>query len=362
MAASRLDGFPIRLGSLIFASVVLAGCGQPTSSAPPPPPPDVTVTKVVQHDEQIRQEWIGTLDGFVDADIRAQVSGYLIHQNYRDGAAVKKGDLLFEIDPRPFEAAESEAKANYERANADLERDKALVGTDAVPRSQYDTAVAAQLTAKAALQTADLNLGFTRITAPIDGLAGIARAQLGDLVGPSSGVLTTVSTVDPIKVYFSISEQSYLQLQRGGPDRPKFPEGLQLQLVLSDGSVYPKTGKFYATDRQVDPATGTLRVAGEFPNPDNLLRPGQYVRVRAVIRTAKDALEVPERAVSELQGASQIAVLQDQHKAHFVTVQLGDRVEGRWIVESGLKPTDTIIVDGLQKVREGSTVNPQPLP
>lgn len=355
MPASRL--------CLIFACLALAGCDRQTASAPPPPPPpEVAVAKVTQRDEPIRQEWIGTLDGFVDADIRAQVSGYLVRQDYRDGAPVKKGDLLFEIDPRPFQAAQAEAKANYQRANADLERNKALVGTDAVPRSQYDTAVAAQLTAQAALQTADLNVGFTRIVAPIDGVAGIARAQIGDLVGPGSGVLTTVSTVDPIKVYFSIGEQSYLDFQRGGPDRPKFPDGLQLQLVLSDGSVYPATGKFYAADRQVDPATGTLRVVGEFPNPDRLLRPGQYVRVRATVRTAKGALEIPERAVAELQGAAQVAVVDAGNHAHFVTVQLGERVAGRWIVTSGLKPSDTVIVDGLQKVREGVSVTPRPLP
>jgi RND family efflux transporter MFP subunit len=293
---AKLSASPSGLTWLILASLAaaLGGC-EPKPAPPPPPPPDVNVAPVTQRDEAITDEWIGTLDGYVDADIRAQVTGYLLRKGYQEGTVVKQGDLLFQIDPRPFEAAYAQVKATADKAKLDYDREKNLIDKDAISRQDYDTAVAAQASATASLQTAQLNLDFTRITAPISGIAGIATAQIGDLVGPGTGVLTTVSTLDPIKVYFSISEQSYLEFLHGGPDRPKFPEGLDLQLILADGSVYPQHGKFFAADRQIDSSTGSLRLAGVFPNPDNRLRPGQYGRVRAVVRQVRGALEVRKR-------------------------------------------------------------------
>jgi membrane fusion protein (multidrug efflux system) len=350
-------GRKVALTVIAVGAAALGGC-QPKAPPPPAPPAEVNVAPVLRRDERITEEWIGTLAGYVDADIRAQVSGYLLKKAYQEGTAVKKGDLLFQIDPRSTEAAYAQVKAVVDKANADLAREKTLVEKDAISKQEYDTALAAHLSGLASLQTAQLNLDFTRITSPIDGVAGIATAQIGDLVGPGSGVLTTVSTLDPIKVYFSISEQAYLDFLRGGPGRPKFPEGLDLQLILADGSVYPQPGKYFATDRQVDATTGTLRLVGVFPNPGNRMRPGQYGRVRAVVRTELGALEVPERAVSELQGAFQVATVSADNKCHWVTVQVGERLGGRWIISSGLRADDRVVVDGLQKARDGATVSP----
>ena len=339
--------------TLIFA--ILAGCKQPA-----PPPPDVDVVAVVQKDEPIQAEWIGTLDGFVNAEIRAQVPGYLLKQAYTEGAVVKKGDLLFQIDSRPFQAAYDQVKANFDKAGLDFKREAELIKKEAISQEDYDNAVQAQLGDKAALEQAQLNLEFTRITSPIDGIAGIATAQIGDLVGPGTGVLTTVSTVDPIKVYFPISEEAYLDFKKPRPGQPDFPTGIALELVLTDGSVYPLKGKIYATDRQIDPGTGTLRIAGVFPNPDNLLRPGQYAQVRAVVRVEQGALMVPQRAVNELQGAYQVATVDGENHAHLRTVKVGDRDGSLWIIEDGLKPGDQVIAEGIQKVREGMLVNPHP--
>jgi len=349
-------------GLLLMAGILLAlaGCKPSQAPASAAPAPDVAVIDVAQADEQIRAEWIGTLDGFVNAEIRAQVGGYLLRQAYREGAPVKKGDLLFEIDPRTFQAAYDQVKANFDKETLDLARETELYGKDVASRQDYDNAVQARLAGQAALDQARLNLDFTRITSPIDGIAGIATSQIGDLVGPSSGVLATVSTVDPIKVYFPISERNYLDFMQPRPGQPRFPGGISLELILTDGSTYPLKGSIFAIDREVDPGTGTLRVAGVFPNPDFLLRPGQFARVSAVIRVEKGALLVPQRAVNELQGSYQVVTVDDADHAHIRTVKVGERVGDQWIVASGLKPGDRVVADGIQKVREGLLVVPHP--
>lgn len=340
------------------AALILSGCAPQTQTAATVP--DVVVTGVVQRDVPITEEWVGTLDGLVNAQIRAQVPGYLLRQAYADGSVVKKGDLLFEIDSRPFQAAYDQLKANFDKAELDLKRATELVAKQVVSREDYDNAVQADLGAKAALESAQLNLDFTRILSPIDGIAGIASAQIGDLVGPGSGALTTVSTVDPIKVYFSVSEQSYLAFKREHPGGPGVLDNVDLTLVLFDGSEYPLHGKLFAVDRGIDPGTGTLRVAGVFPNPQHLLRPGEYARVNAVVRVARGALLVPQRAVSELQGSYQVATVDADNHAHIVNVKVGARAGALWIVEGGLKPSDRVVEEGVQKVKEGTLVNPLP--
>jgi membrane fusion protein, multidrug efflux system len=352
--------FPIGcgLGAAFALMLSLPGCKPPPP--PAPPPPDVEVVDVLRKDEPIRAEWIGTLDGSVNAEIRAEVSGYILRQGYKDGAPVHKGDVLFQIDPRPFQAAYDQVKATYDKATLDLRRQSELIQKGAISQEEYDNAVQTQLADKAALEQAELSLGFTRIVSPIDGIAGIAAAQLGDLVGPGTGILTTVSTVDPIRVYFPISERTYLDFKAGRADEPRFPEGIELELVLTDGSVYPLKGRIYAADRAIDAGTGTLRIAGEFPNPDLLLRPGQYARIRAVVRTERGALLVPQRAVAELQGGYQVATVDADNHAHVRDVKVGVRDGPLWVVEEGLSPGDRVIAEGFQKVREGSLVVPHP--
>jgi membrane fusion protein (multidrug efflux system) len=339
-------------------AVVLTGCKakQTTAAAGPA---DVQVMQPMQRDEPIYAEWVGAVDGLVNAQVRAQVAGLLLRQAYTEGGPVKAGDLLFEVDPRSFQAAVDLARANAEKAEADFKRVAALSEEQVVAKQDYDAAVATRAATKASLAQAKLNLEFTQIKSPIDGVAGLATAQMGDLVGPGSGILTTVSTVDPIKVYFPISEQEYLQF-RHQPTGRRFPEDTELELVLSDGSTYPQKGKFFAVDRQIDPNTGTLRVAATFPNPDNLLRPGQYARIRAVVSVAQNALEVPQRAVNELQGTYQLVIIGADNVAHLRAVKVGQRVGSRWIITDGLKPDDQVVVEGLQKVREGTTVNMKP--
>ncbi len=356
---SRLRKNPgLLLLPVFVVSVAGTGCARKSKPPPPPPPPVVEVTSVVQRDEPIYQNWVGTLDGFVNAQIRAQVTGYLLRQTYIEGTSVKKGDLLFEIDPRPFQAAYEQVKAAFDKAELDLKRTSVLTKEDAASLQDRDNALLADEAAKAALDASKLNLEFTRITSPIDGIAGLATAQIGDLVGPNSGILTTVSTVDPIKCYFSITEEQYLALRDPRTGQPSFPRGLQL--VLADGRIDPHVGRVFSMDRQIDPNTGTLRVVALFPNPDLLLRPGQYGRVHAIVRIAKNALLVPQRAISELQGGYQATIVDAQNKAHVRTVTVGDQVGDLWIVEDGLHPGDRIVVEGAQKARDGATVNPQP--
>src|SRR5581483_6690949 len=351
-------------------------CGCEKKNAKPPPPPEVRVLTVSPTNVPVFEEWIGTLDGFINAQIRAQVTGYLLTQNYVEGTQVKKGDLLFQIDPRPFQAALDQAeakltqdKAQLDKTELDVKRYTPLAKEQAISQEQLDNARQANLAAEAqvkadeaAIQTAQLNLGFTRITSPIDGLAGVALGQTGDLVGPSGSVLTTVSTINPIKVYFQASEQSFLTFwRRFAADPEKSRNESPLELILSEGTIYPEKGKFFMADRQVNPTTGTLQIAGLFPNPDFILRPGQYGRVRAQTQTKTNALVVPQRAVAQLQGTYQVIVVDDQNKAHIQSVKVGERTGSNWVNETGLKPGDRVVVEGLQKAnKEGAVVNPSP--
>ena len=372
---------------LIFA----ASCSKNLSGTPQGNPPDVEVVQVQQQDVPIYGEWIGTLDGLVNADVRAQVTGYLLRQGYQEGAFVKKGQLLFEIDPRPFQAALDQAEGQLAQAKAllanaqavqgrtqlDVERYTPLAKEQAASQQDLDNAVQNNLAAKAtvataeaqiktdeaAVETARINLDFTRLVAPIDGIAGQAQLQVGALVTLSSGPVTSVSTVDPIKVYFTVSEPQYLGWRKRFPTeatRLAADKNLRLELILADGSTYPREGSFYFADRQVDVGTGAIRIAGLFPNPANILRPGGYGKVRAVIRQQQGALLVPQRAVSELQGGYQVAVVDADNKVNVRTVTVGDRIGTQWIITDGLKPGEKVVAEGVQKVRSGAQVNPKP--
>jgi RND family efflux transporter MFP subunit len=348
------------------------GCGKPADQAPPPV--DVQVVAVEQRDVPVIREWVGSLDGSVNAQIRAQVSGYLLKQDYQEGSVVAKGDPLFEIDPRPLAAALAQAEGQLAQAQAqlgkaelDVKRNTPLAADKAISQEELDNAVQARLAAEAQLASARatvdqarLNLGFTRIVSPVDGIAGLVQTQIGDLVGPATGILTTVSTVDPIKAYFPISEQTYLEFRRREPDAPSIPKGIEFELVLSDGTTYPRKGTFFAIDRQVDGNTGTLRVAALFPNPDGLLRPGQFARVRAVVSVAKGALLVPQRSLTELQGGYQLATVDADNHVHIAPVKIGAQLGSLRVVETGLHPGDRVVAEGIQKVREGAVVNPLP--
>lgn len=422
------------LGAVVLVVIVAAVLGRRKKPAPTPPAPlQVDVVRVQQQDVPIYSEWIGTTDGMVNADIRAQVSGYLLRKTYTEGAFVKQGQLLFEIDPRPLQAVLNQAKGDLARveslveqaitqlaqadaqlgqANSQLAQaeanqrqtqlnvnkygplleqkavtqqdfdnaDQANAATKAqvdVAKSQIKAAAAAVGTAKsaivaakaqvqssqAAVKTAELNLGFTKIFSPINGIVGIALAQVGDLVNATSGILTTISTVDPIKVYFTMSEQEYLAYVKRNPtpaDLTAAQKQLELQLFLADGTTYPHSGKFYIADRQVDPKTGAIRMAGVFPNSENVLRPGQYGRVRAATSTQASALLIPQRAVSQLQGMIRVAVVGTDNKVTIRTITPGPAVGQMLIVQDGLKPGETIMVDGTQKVTTGATVAPRP--
>jgi membrane fusion protein (multidrug efflux system) len=338
-----------------------------------PPPPLVEVAMATQADVPIYHEWIGVLDGLVNAQIRAQVTGYLVKQNYREGDPIKKGDLLFEIDPRPFKAALDQAKGLLAQAEAklgktelDVKRYGPLVKDKAISQEEYDDAVQANLEAKAAVvsataqvETAQLNLEFTSITSPIDGIASIAKAQVGDLVGPATGELTTVSTVDPIKAYYNVTEQAYINFTKQfstESDRYGRLRQLEIDLILTDGTVYPLKGKIYAADRQIGPTTGALKVEALFPNPGNSLRPGEFARVRIKLDLKHDSLLVPQRAVSELQGSYQVAVVEADNRIHIQPVRVGDRSGNLWMIEEGLHTGQRVVVEGIQKVREGMTV------
>jgi membrane fusion protein (multidrug efflux system) len=376
---------------LVAVGLIFAATRPKHGSGAPPSSPDVEVVQVQQKDVPIFGEWIGTLDGFTNADVRAQVTGYLLKQGYQEGAFVKQGQLLFEIDPRPFRAALdqaegqlAQARANLANATAvqgrtqlDVERYTPLVKEQAASQQDLDNAVQNNLAAKAtvataeaqiktdeaAVETAKINLDFTRLIAPIDGIAGQAQLQVGALVNPSSGPVTSVSTVDPIKVYFTVSESEYLDWNKRFPtetSREAADKSLRLQLILADGSTYPRDGTFYFADRQVNVGTGSIRIAGLFPNPGNILRPGGYGRVRTAVRVQKDALLIPQRAVSELQGAYQVAVVDGENKVSIRTVKVGDRVGSQWIIVDGLKPGERVVAEGVQKVRPGAQVKPKP--
>jgi len=363
---------PVVLAATVMG-LMFSGCKE---QPPPKPPLQVQVVTVTPRDVPIYQQWIGTLDGYPNAQIRAQVSGYLIRQDYAEGGAVKKGDLLFEIDPRPFQAALDQAlgklaqdQAQCGKTELDVKRYTPLARDQAISQEELDDAIQANLMAnaaiqsdKAAVESATLNLEFCKITSPIDGIAGTAQAQIGDLVGPGGAVLTTVSTIDPMRVYFSISEQSYLAFCHqftNAAERTAYRGEMQLQLILSDGSTYPLRGKWFFTSRQVDVNTGTLQVAGLFPNPDYILRPGQYAKVRAKIETRHGAILLPQRAVMELQGSYQVAIVDAQNKAHLKSVQVGEQVGNDWLIEKGLEPDDRVVAEGAQRVKEGTVVDPQ---
>ena len=415
-----------------------------------PQPLDVEVVQVKQDDVPIYSEWIGTTEGIVNADIKGQVTGYLLRQDYKEGSFVKKGELLFEIDPRPFQAvldqasgqlaqfegqleqansqvvqAEAQvaqansqllqaqaqlaqAEGNQVKTQLDVNKYAPLLEQKAVTQQDYDNAVQANVVskaqveaskagveaargqlryanaqigtakaatrtangqvenAKAAVRTAELNLSFTRIVSPIDGIAGLAQTQVGDLVqpnNPNSPLLTTISTVDPLKVYFNISEQQYLAFTKDNLIEARQGASvtqIELELILADGMTYPHKGSFYFADRQVDQKTGSIRIAGLFPNPGNILRPGQYGRVRAVTSTKDSALLVPQRAVTQLQGGYQVAVVGKDNRVEIRTIKLGDHSGPMWIVDDGLKPGETVVVEGIQRVRPGVLVNPKP--
>lgn len=366
------------LALCLFAGVSCLGsaaCAR--KGTPPPPPPEVLVTPVVQKDVPVVSEWIGTLEGSVNADIRPKVEGYLLRQFYKEGQVVAQHDPLFEIDPRQFRAALEQAQgalgqaeARLAKAAKDVERFTPLAAERAISRQELDDALAAErdaraavAAAQAAVEQAALNLGWTKLTSPIDGIVGLALFQVGALVGPQS-VLTTVSTVDPIRVTFGISEREYLTRAEliNRPNYATTERGPALELVLEDGSVYPHAGKAARADRQVDVKTGTLTIWGFFPNPKHILRPGQFAKVKAVLDVRQDALLVPQRAVSELQGGYRVAVVGADGKAEFRTVELGPRAGELWVVEKGLRLGENVIVAGLQYVRPGMTVTAKPAP
>jgi RND family efflux transporter MFP subunit len=359
---------------LALSPSLVVGC-QTAKPTPPPPPPEVAVTDVVARTVPVTSEWIATLDGFVNAQVRPHVSGYLLRRNYREGAVVGRGDVLFEIDPRPFAALLAQARAQLAQAEAergrtarDVQRDTPLAQAKAIAQSQLDNDIQSNLAAQAAVQaaraaveTAQLNLEFTKVTSLVDGVAAIATAQIGDLVGPDT-LLTTVSHVSTIKAYFSVSEQEYLvmaeRINKGGASEQPWDPRLGLQLILSDGRVYPKLGTFIAADREVDPKTGTLRLSAAFSNPGNILRPGQYGRVRASTHVLIDACLIPQRAVSELQGGFRARVVGPDNRISTRNITVGDRVGHMWVVASGLRPGERVAVQGDQLVRDGGVVTP----
>ena len=404
---------------LIGIGVILSvGCSTSSQGAKSSEPPVVEVVQVEQRDVPIYTEWIGTTDGVVNADIKAQVSGYLLKQDYTEGSFVQKGQLLFEIDPRPFQAVvdqgegqlaqangqlaqakaqltQAEAQlavmeANQVRTQLDVDRYAPLAKQQAITQQDMDNATQNNVAAKAqvqaakatietaraqiqganaaiqavtaTVQTARLNLSFTRLTSPIEGLAGMAQQQVGALVSPASGPVTTVSTVDPIKVNFTASEQEYLDFHRRYPTPATLDaarKNLVLELILADGTVYPQKGSFYFADREVGQGTGAIKVAGLFPNKGNLLRPGQYGRVRTSLKTKDAALLIPQRAVTEMQGTYQVAVVGSDNKVSIRNVKTSDRVGTQWIIDDGLKPGERVIAEGVQKVRAGMAVNPK---
>src|SRR5215468_5586731 len=356
---------------LAFLSI-LPGCSRKQVQAPPNVP-EVLVTTVQPRDVPRVLERVATLDGFINANINAQVQGYIVSRDYTEGSIVKTGDLLFHIDPRPFEAALAQAKgtlakdqANRVKSDADEKRAMDLFKKKVISDQERDTAIAAAGSTRAnveadeaSVKTAEINLGYTKITSPIDGVAGFANNQVGDLVGPSTGPLTTMSQVDPIKAVVTAGEGPFTDFVSRHPDateRNQYMKSLDFELILSSGNVYPKKGKFYALDRNLDTKTGSIRYYVTFPNPGNILRPGQFGKVRFVPDEVHNALVVPQEAVNELQGSFQVAVVDENNKISLRPVQMGERIGAMWQVTDGLKPGDKVVVQGIQKAREGSTV------
>jgi membrane fusion protein (multidrug efflux system) len=373
---SRLKHAAPMVLALAFVLLPLAGCSNHGKTVSASSPLEVQVATVVQKDVPIYSEWVATLDGYVNAQIQPRVAGYIVKQNYKEGSAVRKGEVLFEIDPRPFKAALDQARgqlaqaqAQLGKANLDVERDTPLAQARAIAQGQLDTEIQAKLgaqaqvqSAKANVEQAELNMEWTKVTSLLSGIAGIAQVQIGNLVGPNS-VLTSVSQVDPIKAYFTVSEQDFMDFHRRFPTQSSVEEQrkrMPLQLLLADGSVYEQPGRIYFADRQVNPATGAIRIAGVFANANSLLRPGGYGRVRLSARTQNGALLVPQRAVIELQGSHQVAVVGDDNKISMRPVTVGERVGTFWIVTEGLKAGERVVVEGLMKVRDGVPVKTVP--
>ncbi len=356
-------------------ALLALGCQDKKAAAPPLPPPEVTLTQVVQQDVPMFVEWIGTIDGDVNAEIRARVQGYLQSRDYSEGSRVKAGDLLFRIDPRPYVAALDQATGDLGRAQAqltkteqDVRRYTPLAAEGAISQQELDNAIQSNRAAKAAVESAkanvekaQLDLDWTEIRSPIDGVAGIATTNIGDLISEST-VLTTVSQLDPVRVSFNIAEQEYLRFAAAGRvSQPgERPGDAPLELILADGSIHPERGRAIAANRQVDIKTGTMTILGIFPNPTQLLRPGQFAKVRATIETRRGALLVPQRSVQEVQGTHLVAVVDADNKVAMRSVSVGPRVGNLWVIDKGVQVGERVIVDGLQKVREGVTVNPKP--
>jgi len=357
-----------RLLAWAAAVVFCAGCST-QAEKPAPPPPGVTITQVTQKDVPIYQEWVGTMTGNIDADIRPKVEGYLLTRLYTEGSYVDKGQAMFQLDKRQAQASVEQATGNLERARAalaqaqiDVNRYTPLVAQRAVSQAELDKAQSAARASQATvdadqavLDNAKLNLSWTTVTSPISGIAGVAKVGIGDLITPTT-VMTTVSSVNPIYIDINIAEQDYLRFQR-----EKAPSNAKdLQLILGDNTVFPQRGRVLFVNREVDLRTGTIQVRGEFPNPGNVLRPGQYARIRAMTELRKGAVLIPQRCVSELQGIYQVGVVDKDNKVTIRTVKLGPQYEDLWVVDSGLEPGDNVIVDGLQRVRTGMTVAPTP--
>jgi len=370
----RLEKWPTYLAVIapMILSLGFAGCGS-GHAAIKLPDTEVVVARPLQQNVPIQSEWVATLDGYVNAEIRPQVSGYIIRQNYREGAVVLKGQVLFEIDPRPFQAALDRAKGELAQAEAqlskstiDVDRDTPLEAQKAVPKEKLDNEIQAKraaeasvATAKAAVERAQLDLGWTKVTSLIDGVAGIAEVQMGNLVGPPSR-LTSVSQVDPIKVYFPVSEQEYLRAKNVSANgQPLNLFESAPELILADGTVYPHKGRILWTDRQVDTNTGTIRLVAAFPNPGNVLRPGQYGRVRIQTSFKKGALLVPQSAVKEIQGGYQVALVGADNKTTIRPVKAGAKTETMWVIDEGLTSDDQVVVEGVAKVKDGTPVVPK---
>jgi len=382
-AVSFLFGKVPRLHSgAVFLAVAalgtfVSGCNK-SQATTTTAPLEVGVATVEQRDVPVYSEWVATLDGYVNAEIRPQVSGYIIKQDYTEGSLVRKGQVLFEIDPRPFAAALDRAKGDLAQAQAqlgkstlDVERDTPLAEAKAIAKSQLDNEVQAKLGAQAAVESgraaveqAALNLEWTKVTSLVDGIAGIAQVQIGNLVGANS-ILTSVSQVEPIKAFFPISEHEYLIAQSQGNSISSQHTirffGTTAELILADGSVYPQKGKVLLADRQVDANTGTIRIIGAFPNPGNILRPGQYGRVRVETNLKKGALLLPQSAVAQSQGSYQVAIVGSDHKVSMRTVKPGATVETMWVIDEGLKPGEQVSAEGPQKLKEGTLVTPKPV-
>jgi membrane fusion protein (multidrug efflux system) len=357
------------LGLMAF-SVLAAACRQSVAAKPAAPPPQVVVVPVLQKDQPIYREWIGTTEGDVNAEIRPKIEGYLLRRDYKEGSYVRQGDLLFEIDARQFRAQLEQAQANLEQANAnlaktqhDVARYEPLAAQKAMSQQELDNARSAERSArasvgalKAAVDQTRLNMAWTRVTSPISGVSGVAQGQVGNLVSPQT-VLTTVSKVDPIRVLYQMSEQEYVQLQNDPAMR-----NAALDLILADGSTFPHQGRLLLSGREVDVKTGTIATIGLFPNPGNVLRPGQYAKVRAATQVKSGALLVPQRAVNEMQGAFQIGVVGPDNKVQVRAVTPGERVGSLWIIDQGLSPGDRVIIEGFSRVKSGMTVAPAPAP